>query len=46
MGWENKFDYLLYEHFGHRSPALPVNVRLVSTSSVADLYRIEAASKR
>jgi hypothetical protein len=43
MGWENKFDYLLYEHFGHRSPALPVNVRLVSASPVADLYRIEGA---
>ena len=41
MGWENKFDYLLYEHFGHRSPTLPANVRLVSTSPIADLYRIE-----
>ena len=41
MGWENKFDYLLYEHFGHRSPTLPLNLRLVSASPVADLYRIE-----
>jgi hypothetical protein len=46
MGWENKFDYLLYEHFGHRSAALPDNVRLLSASSVADLYRIEGVSKR
>jgi hypothetical protein len=45
MGWENKFDYLLYEHFGHRPPALPGAVRLVSASPVADLYRIERASR-
>jgi hypothetical protein len=46
MGWENKFDYLLYEHFDNRPPALPANLRLVSTSSVADLYRIVGDPKR
>ena len=46
MGWENKFDYLLYQHFGHRSPGLPTNVRLVSASSVADLYRIDGVSRQ
>jgi hypothetical protein len=45
MGWEHKFDYLLYEHFGRRPAALPGNVRLVSSSSVADLYRIERGSR-
>lgn len=41
MGWETKFDYVLIQHFGSRSTALPANLRLVSTSSVADLYKIE-----
>ncbi len=41
MGWENKFDYVLIRHFGNRPAALPANLRLVATSSVADLYRID-----
>jgi hypothetical protein len=41
MGWENKFNYVLIRHFGNRPAALPANLRLVATSSVADLYRID-----
>ena len=41
LGWQGKFDYVLIEHFGSR-PAVPPGVlRLVASSSVADLYRID-----
>ncbi len=41
MGWENKFDYVLVQHFGHRPMDLPTNLVLVTASPVADLYRID-----
>jgi hypothetical protein len=41
MGWEDKFDYVLIVHFGVRPAPMPANLRLVTTSSVADLYRID-----
>jgi hypothetical protein len=41
LGWEDKFDYVLIEHFGTRPGALPRVLRLVATSSAADLYRID-----
>jgi hypothetical protein len=41
LGWETKFDYVLIEHFGNRPEAPPGVLRLVATSSVADLYRID-----
>jgi hypothetical protein len=39
-GWETKFDYVLVQHFGSKAEALPVNLRQVASSPVADLYRI------
>jgi hypothetical protein len=41
LGWEEKFDYVLIQHFGNRPATVPANLRLVATSPVADLYRIE-----
>lgn len=41
LGWDTKFDYVLIRHFGNRPAMLPPNLRLVATSSVADLYRID-----
>ena len=41
FGWEDKFDYVLIQHFGNRPATLPANLRQVATSSVADLYRID-----
>ena len=41
LGWQDKFDYVLIEHFGTRPTALPSVLRLVATSPVADLYRID-----
>jgi hypothetical protein len=41
MGWENKFDYVLVQHFGHPPVDLPGNLVLVTPSPVADLYRID-----
>jgi hypothetical protein len=42
-GWERNFDYVLIEHYGRRPAALPAILRPVSTSDVADLYRIDPA---
>jgi hypothetical protein len=44
LGWQDKFDYVLVEHFGSRPAALPGVLRRVATSSVADLYRIDKAA--
>ena len=41
LGWADKFDYVLIEHFGNRPAMLPANLRQVASSSVADLYRID-----
>ena len=40
-GWENKFDYLLLEHFGNRPAKLPGELELVASSDLADLYAIK-----
>ena len=40
-GWENKFDYLLLEHFGKRPEKLPGELELVASSDLADLYAIK-----
>jgi hypothetical protein len=41
LDWQHKFDYVLIEHFGTPPAALPGVLRLVATSPVADLYRID-----
>ena len=43
--WEDKFDYVLIQHFGRRPAAVPANLVLVNTSSVADLYRIDKTDR-
>ena len=39
-GWENKFDYVLLQHFGAQTEALPSNLQQLASSPVATLYRI------
>lgn len=41
LDWQDKFDYVLIEHFGTRPVAVPNILHLVATSPVADLYRID-----
>lgn len=40
-GWENKFDYVMIEHYRHQAGALPAILKLVARSEVADLYKID-----
>ena len=40
-GWENKFDYVLLEHFGKRPAKLPGELELAASSDLADLYAIK-----
>ncbi len=40
FGWEAKYNYLLIEHFGAPLQDLPVNLKLVSSSTIANLYQI------
>jgi hypothetical protein len=40
FGWSEKFDYLLWAHFGAPVDGLPANLELVATSATANLYRI------
>jgi len=44
-GWRQKFDFLLVQHAGHRSP-LPDFLQPVACSEVADLYKITPAASR
>jgi hypothetical protein len=39
-GWQNKFDYVLLQHFGAQTEALPSNLQQLASSPVATLYRI------
>ena len=43
-GWENKFDYVLLEHFGRRPAKLPGELELVASSDLADLDAIRKAA--
>ena len=43
LGWPEKFDYVLIDHFGARHGGLPACLRPVATSSVADLFKVVCA---
>ena len=45
LGWERNFDYVLVMHYGSRPPKLPEVLRLVASSSVADLYAIDKSGE-
>jgi hypothetical protein len=40
IGWEEKFDYVMIEHYGRRPTTVPAMLQPVATSEVVDLYRI------
>ena len=41
LGWADKFDYVLVEHFGEQLATLPGRLRIVRGGTVADLYVVE-----
>ena len=41
LGWQDKFDYVLLQHFGGRTGILPSVLVPIATSSTVTLYRIE-----
>ena len=43
--WEDMFDYILIRHLGNRAEVSLPYLRLVATSSIADLYRIDKSFK-
>jgi hypothetical protein len=46
LGWENKFDFVLVQHFGGRPDDVPPNLVLKTRSDTLDLYAIDNARAR